>query len=404
MKSGEIMKGTLLIIVLLMLTAGAFAQMIPADWQIAEPVVNSVRASAMGHTEMFGAQDGSAMFSNPAWMADTHDLNVEAGLATLFGSIPHEDTGTGSDITEKYTGSLKPEYAVASMPLRIHHFPISIAVGAGIWTMHRPGWDYELTSTGDFGTTTMKDTYDGLIQVAGPAVAADLFDMLYAGLSMGTATGGSITVKNTLTDPTGEIGTETSYTPSFQVVTLSAVLRPNDHFKIGLMLRPGYEMTFGEVSQKDINSGYTQYPSNSVLSMPDTYGASFSLTSSDRMVELIGEYQSRQLSKIQFGIEGTELDSTGLDNGEAFRLGLQLGAIQVGYFLESVAVPEDLEGTKPATHKGFTFGLGYRGHRIGLFAYGEYGTLEYKVGDPINPDTQKEKIWRVGGGIGIHLF
>ncbi|MFH0881640.1 MAG: hypothetical protein V2A56_01540 [bacterium] len=404
------MQKILTIVFLLVLAAGTYAQSVPMDWQTGVPVVNSSRASALGHTEMFGALDGTAMFANPAWMADTHDLNVEIGVSSIFGKTPYDDPIFGNSHEQKYLGSVKPEYAVASMPLRIHGIPLSLAVGAGIWTMHRPGWDQETTweeyssSIGGYATYTDKITYDGLIQLVGPAVAADLFDMLYAGLSIGTSTGGTITVKDEQNYPGNESSDEISYSPSFQVVTLSAVLRPNKNFKLGVMMRPAYEMTFGDVVYNLPSIGFSGDGPNTILSMPETIGASFSLTSADQMIELVGEYQSRQLSKIRYGVENFELSDVPLDDGQALRLGLQLGAIQAGYFMEDVAVEKTQNERKPAVHKGFTFGLGYRGHRISLHAFGEYGALEY---DRIFNGTTigiKETIWRIGGGIGIHLF
>ena len=178
------MKKTFVIVFLMVMATGTFAQTAPMDWQIGDPVVNSARASALGHAEIFGSLDGTAMFINPAWMADTHDLNVEAGVASVFGSVPFDDpVFENSGYEVKYKGSLQPEYAVASMPLRIHGFPLSLAVGVGLWTMHRPGWDTETTWGND--ATGFSDilTYDGTVQMAGPGVAADLFDMIYVGIT-----------------------------------------------------------------------------------------------------------------------------------------------------------------------------------------------------------------------------
>jgi len=406
------MKNWIAVILLLVLAVSAYGQDF-ISWQMAEPVVSDARSSALGHAEIFGGLDGNAMFANPAWMANTHDLNVSFGGSSRFGSIDNPQLSHYyEDLNQSYTGAFVPEYVTAALPLRIKPIPISFAVGVGIWTMHRQGWDYEYEGTDEDGTSTDTYKYNGTLQAAGPSVAVDLFDMLFAGVTVATCATSEVSMENTYVYESDNSSSESSdniyATPTFDVAILSGVLKPNENLKFGVMIRPAYDIEYTDIKLE--SDGGTLYMNDGTITMPGTVGFSFSLTTDDQMVELLAEYQTRYWSMLEFDGSFDEYNDYKFEDGQALRLGLQLGAIQFGYFMEDVIADASLyETMSPITRSGLTFGIGYRGKRISLHGFGEYGWMntEYETVDEwgyVYTETIDHTIWRVGVGMGIHLF
>jgi hypothetical protein len=400
---------------ILLLAVPTLAQDALVTWQSMEPAVNDARASSMGHCEMFGSLDGSAIFSNPAWMGATHDLSIEFGGATRWGSVDDEElTRVKGDVYSfDYKGGFEPMYAAAALPIRIPNVPLHLGAGVGIWTMHDSGWDSEVVDYDpDYGEFTEKNEFKGLFQVAGIGLSAGLFDMLYAGITAGSSTGEMLEVSREFEYESGDVYSQRlEATPSFSIAIASLVVKPNNIFKIGVFTRPAYDVELTDVMQENQYFGTTVELPNQTLTYPATQGISVALTPTE-LIEFIFEYQSRNYSELELSYEdGSTLESP-FEDGHAIRFGAQFGALQFGYFNESIAMAEygaDEEPLAIENRQGFTFGFGYRGERLSLHIFGEYGALEYEddpIGFGFDSESREisETIWRVGGGIGIHLF
>ncbi len=377
------------------------------EYEIISPSVTDARSVAMGRTEVLSTVSSNGMFSNPGALAMLTSRQGQLGGRMLMGTIKNDGA---EEYYDSYSFTLTPQLSINhlsfAMPYYVTGSNVNLAFGIGFRTY----FDLEANSESKRSLyDEASDTYNessierqtrGGLKMITTALAINLQDQFFIGLTFNTSTSGTIMEKYQYTDYTGNTvknETETEHSASF--LQIGGIARINPRLTLGYMFRPAFKWKF-KPAKYTVDGETTTAEEGSDITIPNVMGIGASLQTSPTGLWTI-EYQTRNFADVEYNGEKQE----GIDNGACFRIGAEHQgptSWRFGFFNDAVSMTDE-DDTKPKSLMGFTSGFGSELGAVHLDTFAEFSLVsrEYQQYDGVDYITYEDRFTIIRLGLSL---